>query len=121
MDRITLKGVRTYGRHGADPGERERRQPFDIDLTVEIDLETARRGDDLSDTLDYARLHGRLVEVVGSTSYALIERLASDLLEAAFDDPRVVRAEVTVAKPGILDGATPSVTIARERSGRPAT
>ena len=26
MDAVTLRGVRAYGRHGANPGERERRQ-----------------------------------------------------------------------------------------------
>jgi dihydroneopterin aldolase/2-amino-4-hydroxy-6-hydroxymethyldihydropteridine diphosphokinase len=118
MDRITLSGIRAYGRHGADAGERDRPQPFDVDLVVEIDLEAARRSDDLADTLDYARLHERLIDVVAGTSYALIERLAEELVSAALDDPRVFRAEVTVAKPGILAGATPSVTIARVRRHR---
>jgi dihydroneopterin aldolase len=120
MDRIKLTGIRAYGRHGADPGERDRSQPFDIDVTVELDLETAQRSDDLADTLDYAALHRRLTAIVGGTSYVLLERLASDLLNAVFDDPRVVRADVTVAKPGILDGATPSVTIGRDAANPPS-
>jgi FolB domain-containing protein len=115
MDRITLTAIRAYGRHGSDPGERERPQPFDVSVIIELDLEAARTSDDLADTVDYADLHARLRAVVERTSYALIERLASDLLIAAFEDPRVARAEVTVSKPAILAGATPSVTIARER------
>lgn len=113
MDAIRLRGVRAYGRHGADPGERERRRLIEIDVTAEIDLHEAARNDDLSQTMDYAALHQRLVRVVGTTSYALLERLAADLLEAVFVDRRVARAEVTVSKPGILDGATPSVTLER--------
>jgi len=31
-----------------------------------------------------------------------------------FNDRRVVRAEITIAKPEILDGATPSITLRRE-------
>ena len=50
-------------------------------------------------TMDYASLHERLVRVVATTSYALLERLAADLLDAVFADRRVVRAEVTVSKP----------------------
>ena len=67
-----------------------------------------------SKTMDYAALHQRLVRVVATTSYALLEHLAGDLLEAVFVDPRVVRAKVTVSKPQILDGATPCVTLERE-------
>jgi 7,8-dihydroneopterin aldolase/epimerase/oxygenase len=113
MDRIVLRGVRAYGRHGASPGERDNPQAFDLDVTAEIDLRAAQASDELSDTLDYAELHARLVEIVASTSHALLERLAGDLLAAVFADDRIVRAEVSIAKPGILDGATPSVTLRR--------
>jgi dihydroneopterin aldolase len=113
MDRVTLRGVRAYGRHGWEPGERDRAQPFVIDLDAEIDLRAAQLSDDLADTIDYAALYRRLVTVVASTSYALLERLASDILEAVFEDTRVARAIVTIAKPAILDGTTPSITFDR--------
>lgn len=113
MDRVTLRGVRAFGRHGWDVGERERSQPFDIDVDADVDLRTAQASDDLADTIDYAALQRRIVGIVESTSYALLERLASDVLDAVFEDGRVVRAVVTVAKPAILDGATPSVTFDR--------
>ncbi len=61
VDTINLRGIRAYGRHGADPGERERRQPFDIDVTAKIDLQRAAATDDLAQTLDYAALRERLV------------------------------------------------------------
>jgi hypothetical protein len=35
------------------------------------------------------------------------------LIDAVFDDPHVRSAELTVSKPGILSGATPSVTLQR--------
>lgn len=116
MDEIRLQKVRAYGRHGSNPRERERRQLIEVDVTAQIDLREAQRGDDLARTMDYASLHARLVRVVATTSYALLERLADDLLQAVFFEPRVVRAAVTVSKPGILDGATPSVTLVRVRS-----
>lgn len=115
MDRITIGGIRAYGKHGANPGERERAQPFDVALTLELDLERPRHSDELGDTLDYARLHERVRAIVAGTSYALIERLAGEIVDALLADTRVRRAEVTIAKPAILDGATPSVTLVRER------
>ncbi|MGA2759528.1 MAG: dihydroneopterin aldolase [Candidatus Cybelea sp.] len=113
MDRITLRGVRALGRHGWEAAERDRPQPFAIDLDAEVDLRAAQLSDDLSDTLDYAALHRRIVGIVAGTSYALLERLASDILEAVFEDRRVARAVLTIAKPAILDGATPAVTFDR--------
>ncbi len=115
MDRIRLDGIRAYGKHGADRAERERAQPFDIAILAELDLTGAVASDDLSRTLDYAALHARIVGIVATTSYALLERLAADLLDAVLEDPRVARAQVTIAKPRILDGATPSVTLSRSR------
>jgi dihydroneopterin aldolase len=113
MDRVTLRGVRAYGSHGWEAAERDRPQPFAIDLEAEVDLRAAQLSDDLAETLDYAELHRRVVAIVANTSYALLERLASDILEAVFEDHRVARAIVTIAKPAILDGATPSVTFDR--------
>jgi len=118
MDRIRLSGIRAYGRHGVREDERAAAQPFDVDLAVDVDLGAAGRSDDLADTLDYARLHERLVAVVTGTSFALLERLAHELLDVVFDDRRVLSAEVTVAKPEILDGATPSVRLARANPRR---
>lgn len=115
MDGIRLDGIRAYGKHGADAAEREHAQPFDVAILAELDLAEAAASDDLTRTLDYAALHERIVRIVATTSYALLERLAADLLDAVFDDRRVARAEVTIAKPGILDGATPSVTLSRSR------
>lgn len=113
MDRITLRGIRASGRHGVSPAERAQAQPFDVDLAVELDLGAASASDDIAETIDYARLHERVVAVVAGTSFALLERLARAILDVAFEDDRIARAEVTVSKPNVLDAATPSVTLAR--------
>lgn len=114
LDEISLRGLRAFGRHGYDEGERQHRQPIEIDVTAEIDLTAAATSDEIERTLDYAALRQRLVRVVATTSYSLLERLAADLIEAVFDDRRVLRAEVRLSKPRILEGATPSVTMRRE-------
>jgi dihydroneopterin aldolase len=114
VDVIALRGVRVYGKHGADPGERDREQPFDLEIVAEIDLRNAGYSDDLNDTLNYAALHRRICEIVESHSYLLLERLAAEILSAVFTDARVARAEVEIAKPQLLAGATPSVRLRRE-------
>jgi 7,8-dihydroneopterin aldolase/epimerase/oxygenase len=119
MDRIALRNIVAHGRHGNDPGERERPQPFHIDVTFDLDLVRASRSDALEDTIDYSRVYAEIMEIVEHRSYALLERLGADLLDVVMADERVTRALVTIAKPELLNGATPSVTLVRERQRWP--
>lgn len=114
MDVIELRGLRVFGKHGADPGEREHEQAFDVDVSVELDLAAAGASDDLNDTIDYAALRERIARSVQTSSYALLERLATDLATGILTDERIARVRVTIAKPNVFADATPSVTIARE-------
>lgn len=113
MDVIALRGMRVMGRHGANPGERDAEQLFHLDLELHADLSAAQRSDDLEDTIDYDALHKRISQIVRTTSFALLERLAGEILSAIFEDSRVARAHVAIAKPQLLDGATPSVLLQR--------
>ena len=113
MDQLRLRNVRARGRHGANPGERDAEQEFEIELSIAIDLDRAAKSDDLGDTLDYADLHRRLLGLVRSTSFALLERLADEIIREVLVDRRIAAAEVTICKPGILDGASAEVTLRR--------
>lgn len=115
MDRINLAGIVAHGRHGANPGERDRAQPFHIDIELDIDLSQAAASDALDDTVSYASIYERVVAIVERRSYALLERLAAELLADILRDARVERASVKIAKPQLLDGATPSITMTRGR------
>jgi dihydroneopterin aldolase len=114
-DTIALRGIRAFGRHGAKAGEKDVPQPFDVDVALEIDLGSARRSDALAETVDYAALHAAIVDIIASTSYALLERIGQDVLDRIFRDPRVTRAEVSIGKPRLLSGATPVVTLRQAR------
>jgi len=114
-DVIALRGMRLYGRHGANPGERDAEQPFDVDVELSLNLSRAAQSDDLGDTIDYAALHARIRDVVRAHSFALIERLAGAIADELLSDGRVARVRVRVAKPDLLDGATPSITLTRAR------
>ena len=113
MDRITLRGTIAHGRHGANPGERDRPQPLCVDLVLELDLARAAASDALDDTINYALIHETIVRTIEETSFALLERLAAEILERIWGDARIRRAELTIGKPKLLDGATPSITLVR--------
>ena len=115
LDRIALRGIRAWGRHGANPGEQDVAQPFDVDVELELDLSAARASDDLADTVSYADVHAGIVRIVREERFMLLERLGDAILATLMRDPRIVRACVSIAKPRLLDGATPVVTLRRER------
>lgn len=98
-DRITLTGLRAFGRHGVYDFERANGQDFVVDVTLELDLATAATTDDVTETVHYGELADRMVAIVGGPPVALIETLADRLVTACLDDERVVGATVTVHKP----------------------
>ncbi len=115
IDAIDVRDIRAYGRHGANPHERDHAQPFDISIRLGVDLTAARASDDLADTVDYAAVRARIVAIVADRSYRLLERLADEILADVMRDARIAEARVTIAKPALLDGATPVVSIGTRR------
>ncbi len=98
-DVITLTGLRAWGRHGVYGFERAQGQEFVVDVVLELDLSPAARSDDVSDTVHYGELAGRLVAVVEGEPVQLIETLAARLVAACLADRRVGAATITVHKP----------------------
>jgi dihydroneopterin aldolase len=116
LDSIELRGIRVFGRHGANPGEKDVPQPFDIDVWLEIDLSAARRSDALADTVNYDALHRAIVAIVRDRSYDLLERLGQAMLDEILADPRVTQASVQIGKPRLMAGTTPVVTLRARRA-----
>ena len=101
-DRLTLRGMRFMARHGMLPAEKDRPQPFEVDVVLHADLAAASESDDIGRTVDYAALHDLVRAVVQGPSHDLIEAVAGDVARAvlAATDPRIVDAvEVRVRKP----------------------
>jgi 7,8-dihydroneopterin aldolase/epimerase/oxygenase len=117
--RIEVRGLRVLGIHGALPEERERAQPFELDLDVWGDIGAAAASDRLSDTADYGALAARAAEVVATTTCALLETLARTVADALLQaDARIVAVAVTVRKlrpPLALDVDSVGVRIVRRR------
>ena len=119
-DRIVLQGMRFSGRHGLSDEERTATQPFEVDVELLTDLQPAGVDDDISKTVDYARVFEICHELVESTNFKLLEALAEGIAHevltaypAAEVVVRVRKLKVPVA--GRLDFA--AVEIRRARSG----
>jgi 7,8-dihydroneopterin aldolase/epimerase/oxygenase len=119
LDHVSLRGLRAHGRHGVYPRERRDGQDFVIDAVLGLDTRAAAAGDDLSRTVDYGALAGRLAAVVAGEPVRLIETLAERLAGVCLAEPIVQEVEITVHKPQAplpqeFDDVT--VTIQRRRA-----
>ena len=97
-DLIELRGLRVLALCGVLPEERERAQPFEIDLDVEADLRAAGRSDDLDDTIDYGRLCSDVDAVARDEQFGLLERFAQRVAEVVLADPKVSAVTVSIRK-----------------------
>jgi 7,8-dihydroneopterin aldolase/epimerase/oxygenase len=120
-DLITLRGLSARGFHGVYPRERAEGQVFVVDTVLEMDLGPAAASDDVSDTVHYGELAGRLVDVLIGEPVNLIETLAERLVAVCLADARVAAATVTVHKPQAPiphEFADVAVTVRRTRDDR---
>ena len=119
LDRISLVGLRAIGYHGVLPAERAEGQEFIADAVLWLDTAEAAAADDLSLTVDYGALAGRLRAIISGEPVALIETLAQRLAAACLADERVRETEITLHKPHAPVGVPVrdvTVTIKRSRT-----
>jgi 7,8-dihydroneopterin aldolase/epimerase/oxygenase len=99
-DRISLTGLRAFGHHGAFEHERQYGQDFVVDAVLWVDTQPAAAADDLSLTVDYARVAAALAAIISGEPVSLIETLAARLADACLSaSPAVREVEITVHKP----------------------
>jgi 7,8-dihydroneopterin aldolase/epimerase/oxygenase len=99
-DRISLLGLRAFGRHGVFDHERRDGQEFVVDAVLWLDTQAAAAADDLALTVDYGAVAARLAAIVSGKPVALIETLADRLADACLSAEQAVReVEITVHKP----------------------
>lgn len=98
-DRIEIRDLRVMGVHGVLPEERERAQPFALDIDLCLDTRRSAATDALEDTVDYGASCERAADVVATSSHGLLEALADEVARALLEgDRRVEEVAVTVRK-----------------------
>ena len=110
--RLFLSGIRAHGQHGARPGEKDERQPFVVDLDLEVDAAE----DTMDATADYRLLVDAVRDLVETSSFDLIETMATRVAERLVAFDHVTKATVVVHKPNAarrlgIDGAAAAVTV----------
>jgi 7,8-dihydroneopterin aldolase/epimerase/oxygenase len=118
-DVIEIRGLRVLGIIGVNPEERDRAQPFELDVDIEADLSLAGKSDELTDTVDYGMAVAVAERVVRTERHLLLERVAQRIAEDLLALDRVDGVRVTIRKvrpPLPQDVTTSAVTITRRRS-----
>jgi dihydroneopterin aldolase len=116
-DRIELRGLRVTGTHGVLPEERDRAQPFEIDIDIEMDLTDAVCTDELRHTADYGAVVDAVATVVRGPHSDLMEHLAGRLVATIREQaPAASAVSVSIRKlrpPVPFDLGSAGVTIRR--------
>lgn len=111
-DRIFVEGIKFHGYHGLTRMEREVGCRLSIDVSLTFDLEASGRGDDVTRTIDYRKVHACVIELGRGTSHKLLESFAVTLLDRLFDEFAVGEIRLTVRKETpVLDGIVDSVGV----------
>jgi dihydroneopterin aldolase len=117
-DMIEIRGLRALGVIGVCPEERERLQPFELDIDLEADLSKAGESDDLHDTIDYGVAVAVAEKVVQTEQHLLLERVVQRIAEDLLALQHVDGVRITIRKvrpPLPQDVNTSGVTIVRRR------
>lgn len=119
MDTIRISGIRSYGYTGFLPEEQTLGQWFEVDLTISLDLTSAGRSDDLTQTLDYRDAIARTKALMSSAKFALVEKLATAIADSLLELDKVQQVRVQLTKPAapIPDfGGKITIDITRDRA-----
>jgi len=98
MDILHVNGIRGYGYTGFFEEEQALGQWFEVDLTFWLDLSVAGESDDLNDTLDYSKVAILVQDLIKSSKFKMIERLADAIASAVLDLSSVEQVKVCLTK-----------------------
>ena len=100
MEKIHIKGLEIYAYHGVFQEEKDKGQPFVLDITMELDCMNACMTDCLEGTVNYAEVCDAAEEIMLSEKCDLIERAAQKVCDGILEKfPPVQAVTVVLKKP----------------------
>lgn len=118
-DRIIIKDLLLRAIIGINGDERVNRQDVLINLTLQTDTRAAGRSDDIADAVNYKAITKQVIELVETSQFFLVEKMAEEIARLCLIDSRVQRVWIRVEKPTALRFAS-SVGVSIERSRQDA-
>lgn len=116
MDSIHIRQLSLECVIGVEPREREHKQDVIVSATLHGEFREAGCHDRLAAAVDYAAVRDRIVAMVETSQYRLIEALAQAVADLCLAEKRVEAVDVVVEKPGAFYGhGSVAVEIHRDR------
>tara|TARA_B100000676_G_C18051129_1_gene831243 strand:- start:215 stop:586 length:372 start_codon:yes stop_codon:yes gene_type:complete len=105
MDKVFIKNLQVEAVIGIFEWEREVKQIITIDLEMDFNNANSSNLDDIKNTLDYKKVGKRVIGLVESSNYKLVETLAERIAELVLKEFPVESLALSVSKPGALRGS----------------
>ena len=116
-DRIFIEGIKFHGYHGLTRLERQIGVRLAVDVVLDVDLSKSGRSDRVTDTIDYRKVHARVLEIGRGRSHKLLESFALVLMDSLFESFPAERISLRVRKETpVLDGIVDSVGVELSRT-----
>lgn len=116
MEEITISGLKVSSLIGVYDWERMQQTTLLVDVSIKADLSQARRSDNVTDTIDYARLAEFVQQHATRATFELLEALGHSLCHAILNAFAVQEVTLAITKPNILaDAQAVTVVISASR------
>lgn len=118
LDRIVIRDLMLRCIVGINPDERVHRQDVVITITLFVDLSRPCASDKIEDTVNYKTIKDEIVDLVESSQFFLIEKLAEEIAQTCLRHTAVHAVSVSLDKPAALRFArSVAVEIHRKAGG----
>lgn len=102
MDKVFIEGLKAQAVIGIHEWERRVPQPIVFDVELGFDGRKAADSDAVSDTLDYAAICDRLLQLAAESRVQLVETLAERCCAALLEEFGAASVTLRLAKPAAV-------------------
>ncbi len=102
MAEVNIKELEIETIIGIDEQERSNKQVVRIDYSFTVDISKPAITDNIEDCVNYRTVNKQIIEFVRNSSFYTLEKLTSEVLNIVMSAKGVLKAKVTVSKPGAL-------------------
>ena len=96
--KLILKGIRFSGHCGVTPEERNQPQPILVDLELDCPASQSSETDQIQDTIDYAQVIDRVVDIGTHHHVCLVETLVERISQTLCDEFPILGMEIWIRK-----------------------
>lgn len=115
--KIKIKNLKAMVSLGCYSWEKQERRPIIINAVITLHDCSAGHTDTIDDTIDYDLISGKIIRLVASKHYNMVEHMVAEVLNLLGTIPKIAAAEIEIDKPGAIEAAeSVSVTDSREYS-----